>query len=298
MNIQRRLENHYKRWNISLDYEEQRRQLQNRVRAVLDRTVGKSIAEDRKFDRDFAEILGEDIGIPEHTAISTPTMRAMEQVQGRRKPAFGSTRVCEAIDNAEDLKQLVTALQVLFLTIEKHNWSQTSTLVSRLRKVVGLTPNVEFRIARRGNCVTLYPAGAQPLDDEVVNDVLAWLKEYPKVARPFEQALKIYMKGDTGNYRSLFDNLRRALEELLRNILGNRKSFENQKKELLAWLKGQGLHQQVVNMYQQLLFGPYSEYQNNAIKHGEEYTEDEVEFMIYLTGTFMRLLLQLQAKTP
>ncbi len=222
----------------------------------------------------------------------------MEQVQGRRKPAFGSTRVCEAIDNAEDLKQLVTALQVLFLTIEKHNWSQTSTLVSRLRKVVGLTPNVEFRIARRGNCVTLYPAGAQPLDDEVVNDVLAWLKEYPKVARPFEQALKIYMKGDTGNYRSLFDNLRRALEELLRNILGNRKSFENQKKELLAWLKGQGLHQQVVNMYQQLLFGPYSEYQNNAIKHGEEYTEDEVEFMIYLTGTFMRLLLQLQAKTP
>lgn len=46
-------------------------------------------------------------------------------------------------------------------------------------------------------------------------------------------------------------------------------------------------------MYKQLLFGPYRIYQNQAVKHGEEYSENEVEFMIYLTGTFMRLLLQL-----
>lgn len=104
------------------------------------------------------------------------------------------------------------------------------------------------------------------------------------------------MEGDVGDYRSLFDNLRLALEQLLRQVLDNKKSLENQERELLKWIKARGAHQQVVNMYKQLLFGPYSRYQNDAVKHGEQYSEDEAEFMIYLTGIFMRLLLRLQAK--
>jgi hypothetical protein len=41
------------------------------------------------------------------------------------------------------------------------------------------------------------------------------------------------------------------------------------------------------------VFGEYRLYQNDAVKHGEAFSEKEIEFMIYLTGTFMRLLLQL-----
>ena len=33
-------------------------------------------------------------------------------------------------------------------------------------------------------------------------------------------------------------------------------------------------------------------YGNDAVKPGEKYTPQEIEFMIYLTGTFMRLLIQ------
>jgi hypothetical protein len=50
-------------------------------------------------------------------------------------------------------------------------------------------------------------------------------------------------------------------------------------------------------MYNALLFGPYSQFQNDAVKHGkreEEFTENDIGFMIYITGTFMRLLLKLE----
>jgi hypothetical protein len=49
-------------------------------------------------------------------------------------------------------------------------------------------------------------------------------------------------------------------------------------------------------MYKGLLFGPYKQFQNDAVKHEEEFAENDIEFMIYLTGTFMRLLLQLEQK--
>ncbi len=294
MNIQRRLENHYKRWNVRFDQEEQFRQLKNRTRTVINNTAGKFIVETPKIDREFAEVLGEDIGVAEYTRVPTGTMRALQEVEGRPKRAFGATRVCEAIDTSEDLTQLVTTLQVLFLILEKHECSHVDALVVRLRRVVGLTPNIEFRIARRGKSIILYPAGAELLDGTVVNDVLAWLKEYPKVAKYFERALKTYMEGNKANYRSLFDDLRFALEQLLKQILGNSKSLEKQEQSLLVWVKARGVHQQIANMYKQLLFGPYSKYQNNAVKHGEEFSEVEVEFVIYLTGTFMRLLLNLR----
>jgi hypothetical protein len=35
---------------------------------------------------------------------------------------------------------------------------------------------------------------------------------------------------------------------------------------------------------------------NDAVKHNEKYSLDEIEFMIYLTGNFMRLLIQLSKK--
>lgn len=69
--------------------------------------------------------------------------------------------------------------------------------------------------------------------------------------------------------------------------------MEKQKTELLPWLKEKGLHQQVVNLYEKLL-SSYQLYQNNAVKHNEEFSLSEVEFMIYLTGVFMRLILQLE----
>ena len=152
---------------------------------------------------------------------------------------------------------------------------------------------IGIKVARRGNSVIVYPEGAKLLDEAAVNDVLAWLEDYPKVAKQFEQALTIYMSGEEKKYRNLLDNLRLSLELLLKEILKNKKSLENQKQEILKWLDGKNIHKQVINLYEKLIFGAYSKYQNEAVKHNEDYSENEIEFMIYLTGTFMRLVLKL-----
>lgn len=287
--MKRKLKKHYERWNIDFDKGAQFRQLKNRVLLAVSSLVGHYIADDDDADEEFALTLGAEPRIRESYRI--------EDTLGTF-PSFGGTHAYKAISEAPDLEGLVTALQVLFIVLEKHGYSdETKELAEKLREIEKLGPGTGFRISIRGTSVIFSPRGAALLDEEVINQDLDWLSDYPKVLKPFEQALKTYSTDDRDNYRSLFDNLRFALEQLLRTILNNKKSFENQERQLLVWLSGRGIHQQVLNMYKQLLFGPYRIYQNDAVKHGEEYAEDEAEFMIYLTGTFMRLLLQLERKT-
>jgi ubiquinone biosynthesis protein UbiJ len=101
------------------------------------------------------------------------------------------------------------------------------------------------------------------------------------------------LRGDSAYYRNILDDLRFSLEQLLKSLLRNDKSLENQKDILGAWLKGKGVHVQIRSLYAHLA-NCFSQYQNNAVKHAEDYSETEVEFMIYLTGTLMRLLLELE----
>jgi hypothetical protein len=126
----------------------------------------------------------------------------------------------------------------------------------------------------------------------LIADNLEWLAQHPEALKNFQGALSIYLSKDVNKYRNLLDNLRFAVEQLLKDVLQNQKSLENQKDTLLPWMKSRGLHAHVTGMYHDLLFKHFALYQNDAVKHGEKYSPQEIEFMIYLTGTFMRLLIQ------
>lgn len=294
MDIKHWMEDHYKRWDIKFGYEEQFAQLKNRVLTITNELVGEFFADNVSIDQEFASVLGQ---APTIKPYYESNISAFPKVFTRQHKAFGSTNVYKAIEEANNLKELVTVLQVLFLILEKHENQYLIDLAKQLEQVVKFTPGASFSVALRETTVTLYPVGAELLDKGSVNDVLAWLKTYPDVAKHFEKALQTYQTGDTSKYRNLLDDLRFALEQMLKEVLKNDKSLENQQSVLLPWLKHQGVHQQTINMYQQLLFGSYAMYQNDAVKHKEAYSIDEIEFMIYLTGTFMRLLLQLVEKT-
>jgi uncharacterized protein YacL len=78
---------------------------------------------------------------------------------------------------------------------------------------------------------------------------------------------------------------------MVRIVLSNQRSLENQKEDFLRWLKNHGVHVHIGNMYHDLLFGGFTRYQNEAVKHQEDqYTQAEVEFVLYTTGTFLRLI--------
>lgn len=203
----------------------------------------------------------------------------------------GDAYVLDDLDNVKTSHDLGHAACTWFQALNESGYN-AGAFADDVRAVLQAAPSVGIKLVERGGMVTLYPAGARLLDDRVVDDVLEWLRPYPAAAKHFDAALQLHLAGNPEQDRNLLDALRFGLEQLLKTLLRNTKSLENQKPVLLPWLKERGLHQQAINMFDTLL-AQFSQYQNQAVKHNEEHSSNEIEFMIYLTGTFMRLLLQL-----
>jgi hypothetical protein len=173
-----------------------------------------------------------------------------------------------------------------------------SQIARAVGEAVAMSPGAPFEVSLTDKGAILYRAGAALLDQQVVDIALQWLSEFPDALSHFEKALRTYLRDGAAKRRNVLDDLRLALEQLLRKVLGNDKSLENQKEALGTWLKDRGLHPTVVAMYHTLIFGQYAPYQNDAVKHDDASHPEEVEFLIYLTANFMRLLLQTKRAAP
>jgi hypothetical protein len=197
------------------------------------------------------------------------------------------------LTNAKTLPEFLYVAQQLLWAMDECESTVTESFVHSLREAKRYSPGIDFGIVERGGVVTIYPQGARELDKALVEEPLEWLSGFPKIAEHVEEALKILLAKDSGKYRNALDNLRWSLEQLLRVVLSNRKPIEKQPEVLLPWLKQKGVHQQIVNMYLDLL-KRFSHYQNDAVKHGDAWKLAEIEMMVYSTGTLMRFLLQVR----
>jgi len=123
------------------------------------------------------------------------------------------------------------------------------------------------------------------LDVPLIEEARHWLHDHPKVLALLEQAK---LKYDAKIFqRSLIDDLRLGLELLLKSVLGNSKSLENQVALIGARLKDRGASPQFTNMFQKLL-DLYCKYQNDYVKHDDNLPEQEIEFIFELTASFMK----------
>jgi hypothetical protein len=203
---------------------------------------------------------------------------------------FGSSGLSKSLKEAKNVFEVAMATQYLLWTIETEANFGLADCCRKLQGAFELSPTIMIRLVQNGKNATLYPTGARILDEDLVESNLIWLARYPQALKPFEDALKIYMAKDPNQYRSMLDNLRFSVEQMLRIVLNNQKSLENQKEEFLRWLAKHGAHSQIVGMYSDLL-ARFAKYQNDAVKHDEdEYTPAEVEFVLYATGTFLRFI--------
>ncbi len=208
---------------------------------------------------------------------------------------FGDTHVYRELKNSNTPQEFQFVLQALFWALEEDEQGKDIIphLLGRVRKLGEMTPSASFNIVERNGEIIIYPRGEEILDKEVVNYVISGLEKYPNASKPFIQALKTYQGGDITQYRNLLDDLRFALEQLIKNILSSEKrGIEAHKNALRDWMREKKLHNNIPSLYK-ILLNDYAEYQNSAVKHDEKYSVDEVEFMIYLTATFMRLIIQL-----
>jgi hypothetical protein len=289
MSTLEKLSAHTKRWNIKADENTSFLKFKSRIRLQLDSIVYEWRDNFwQAFAKRFNILLGyQAIPKPEHNSFQEGFL--------------------ELISSSPNIEELAHNLQLSFFTIEdlrgdnNQGYIQGLDTISEqlfniLASALELTPQIGVTISNSKNEVILYPKGAKLLDEVVINHNLLWLESHPSVLKRFEQALAHYMSGDKNKYRNLLDDLRVALEQLLKDVLKNGKPLEKQKTELLPWLKTRGIHKQVINRYNTLL-DQYTQFQNDAVKHQkgeEEFTESDIEFIIYTTGTFMRLLLKLE----
>lgn len=133
-----------------------------------------------------------------------------------------------------------------------------------------------------------FPKGAIELDSALVSQPLEWLKDYPKSHKTYCTALRQYSEGIY--IRDVADNLRKTLEDFLREFLNNNSDLNKNKKEAEAYLKEANADPQLINMFGSLITHYYL-LNNEIAKHNDKVDKTYLEFLLYQTGIFIRMLI-------
>lgn len=161
-------------------------------------------------------------------------------------------------------------------------------------------PRVKERPEVRSLKLTLFTRyGGLYEDGELAEDISAtlieqtrhWLDPYPDVLELYNAALEKHSHGLF--QRNVLDDLRLSLEKLLQHVFGNGKSLENQISSFGSFIQGRGGSPQLGNMFQKLI-DYYTKYQNTYVKHDDAVIEQEVEFLIEITSSFMKHIIRMQ----
>ena len=128
------------------------------------------------------------------------------------------------------------------------------------------------------------------VNSNLIKENLVILKDYPEVAKLYHKAID--QLNEDRYERNLLDDLRLSIEILLRNILSNDKSLENQFESLGKYLKEKGVSKHITNLFRTLL-DAYSKYQNDNIKHNDKVNEREVNLIVNLSTSMINFLAKL-----
>jgi hypothetical protein len=131
------------------------------------------------------------------------------------------------------------------------------------------------------------------LDEALIQRTRHWLNLYPEVLALYNDAIQKHANGMF--LRNVLDDLRLALEKLLRALLNNTKSLENQIPSLGTFIKQRHGSPELANMFVKLV-DYYTKYQNTYVKHDDAVIEEEVEFVMEITSAFMKHLVRLSYK--
>ena len=155
-------------------------------------------------------------------------------------------------------------------------------------------PN-EHRAKLRIDLATKYKAFDNTVDDphfffDAVEETRHWLDDYPQILKLYDAGISKYKAGVFE--RNVLDDMRLSLETLLKELLVNNKSMENQQQYLGSYIKIRGGSKELTNMFLKLT-EYYSSYQNSYVKHSDSIIVQEVEFIIEISSSFMKYLIKL-----
>ena len=129
---------------------------------------------------------------------------------------------------------------------------------------------------------------------ELVVKTKHWLEKYPESLKQYTSALTKYEGGIFE--RNTLDDMRLSFELLIKEILGNKRSLENQITELGGMLKNTDTSIELRNMVMQVI-KYYTDFQNNHVKHNDKVNSNEIEYVIELTSVVMKFLIKISGGT-
>lgn len=131
-------------------------------------------------------------------------------------------------------------------------------------------------------------------ETELVQKTKHWLENYPASLRQYESALT---KFESGIFeRNTLDDMRLSFELLVKDLLSNDKSLENQISCLGSMLKSKGASKELKNMVLKII-DYYTKFQNNHVKHNDSVNSNEIEYVIELTSVVMKYILKINGGT-
>ena len=270
-----------KRWNIN-DIDENKEQLKNRCLAVICNSLNNIYGYDKRKETigHFCSEVDIFLGNP---------------VKDDYWDSFDKTRLFRYI-NSLDLN-IVDDYNTFMSFIEfslNHEYYllciDIKLLAKKLAEALKLS-NANVIICKNEERFELYPVDVAFLNDRLVVDVLYWLDSYPNTKKSFSKALKTKRTPD--KYRNIIDELRLSVEFLFKQVFNNNKSLENQKSNIGDFFKENNVSVEISNMYIKLM-DLYTTYNNNSAKHNDNVNEIEIDYMIYLTGSFIRFILLIE----
>ncbi len=164
------------------------------------------------------------------------------------------------------------------------------TLVSFLEGALK-EAHILYEVLEKDKEFFIFPKGAEELDKGLVLEPLQWLEDYPKAHGTFCRALKQYSDGE--HTRDVADNFRKALEEFLQEYLNNDKNLESNRIEVGKDLKAKGLDTKLSEMIGSLI-NFYKKINDEHSKHNDTLDERLLEFVMYQTGVFIRMLISVK----
>lgn len=120
-------------------------------------------------------------------------------------------------------------------------------------------------------------------------EVKKGLEKYPLAHKEYMNAVQKY---NTGIYeRNMLDDIRLALELLLKAILKNEKSLENQLNDLGSFLKANGVSTELRNKaIDDVKY--FARFQNNNVKHNDTIDKNEIVYAIDIANSLISLFIK------
>lgn len=127
------------------------------------------------------------------------------------------------------------------------------------------------------------------------SDTKSLVQDAERNLKPYQAAYSLYSQAINNlqtkhNYRHAMDDLRLSLELLLKEILSNDKSLNNQTNDLREYLGRKGKSTEIIGVANNDMQA-LARYFDKHVKHNNDVKTNEIDYITYLTSNIVHLLL-------